>query len=166
MWLGLWHTQQNEGHLVSQVRLSTCLFLNLYNFPYRKHLCSRIPTNSGHQTPVLIVIIYLISLTLTLSTHHPPATSGTSDPHRSCHPHFWPRQSWYILLPPPKSVKLPAISWSRSFPLTVWIKLSYAGLASLFLSQLCLIVELSPQIIALSDTYTIFVLELYTVRPL
>ena len=166
MWLGLWHTQQNEGHSVSRVRLSTCLFLNLYNFPYRKHLCSRIPTNSDHQSPILIVIIYLISLTLTLSTHHPPATSGTSDPRRSFHPHFWPRQTWYILLPPPKSVKLPAISWSRSFPLTVWIKLSYAGLASLFLSQLCLIVELSPQIIALSDTYTIFVLELYTVRPL
>ena len=107
------------GHSVSQVRWSTCLCLNLCNFPYQKHLCSRTPTNSDHQSPILIVIIYLISLTLTLSTHHPPATSGTSDPRRSFHPHFWPRQTWYILLPPPKSVKLPAISWSRSFPLTV-----------------------------------------------
>ena len=59
------------GHSVSQVRWSTCLCLNLCNFPYQRHLCSRTPTNNARPSPILIVIIYLISLTL--SYHSPSA---------------------------------------------------------------------------------------------
>ena len=63
------------GHSVSQVRWSTCLCLNLCNFPYQRHLCSRTPTNNARPSPILIVIIYLISLTLflPLTIRLPPA---------------------------------------------------------------------------------------------